>query len=65
MHVVTLKDKADYVLQITRQRGKHAWQKDTKIALSNRNGDVVLAKSTRSVGSAMGDVADYVRKHGE
>jgi hypothetical protein len=65
MHVVTIKEKADYVLQITRQRGKHSWRKDTKIALSNRNGDVVLAKSTRSVGGAMGDVVDYIKKHGE
>jgi hypothetical protein len=65
MHIVTIKENADYVLQITRQLGKHAWRKDTKVALSNRNGDVVLAKSTRSVGGAMGDVADYIRKHRE
>lgn len=65
MCLVTIREKADYILQITRQRGKHAWRKDTKIALSNREGEVVLAKSTRSVGGAMGDVADYVRKHRE
>lgn len=65
MHIVTIKDRADYILQITRQRGKHVWRKDTKIALSNRNGDVVMAKSTRSVGGAMGDVVDYIKKHSE
>lgn len=63
MHIVTIKKKADYVLEITRQRGKHAWRKDTKIALSDRDGDVVMATSTRTVGGAMGDVVKYIRKH--
>jgi len=65
MRVVTIKEKADYILQVTRQLGKKSWGKDVKIVLSNREGEVVLAKSTRSVGGAMGDVADYIRRKHE
>ena len=63
MRVVTIREKADYILQVTRQLGKKSWRKDTKVVLSNRDGEVVLAKSTRSVGGAMGDVKDYIKKH--
>lgn len=65
MNVVTHRDKADYILQITRQLGKKSWRKDTKLVVSNREGKVVYANSTRSVGGGMGDVADHVRKHYE
>jgi hypothetical protein len=65
IRVVTIKDKADFILQVTRQLGKKSWKKDTKLVLSNRNGEVVLAKSTRTVGGAMGDVVDYIHKHYE
>jgi len=62
MHVVTIRDKADYVLQITRQLGKKSWKKDTKVALVNRAGEVVYANSTRSIGGGVGDVVDFIRK---
>lgn len=65
IRVVTIKEKADYVLEITRELGKKRWSKDTKFVLSNRDGDVVLAKSTRSVGGSVGEVADYIHKHSE
>jgi hypothetical protein len=65
IRVVTIKDKADFVLQVTRQLGKKSWKKDTKFVLSNRDGEVVLAKSTRTVGGGMGDVVDYLHQHSE
>jgi hypothetical protein len=65
IRVVTIKEKADFVLQVTRQLGKKSWKKDTKLVLSNRDGEVVLAKSTRTVGGGMGDVVDYVHQHSE
>lgn len=65
IRVVTIKEKADYILQVTRQLGKKSWKKDTKVVLSNRNGEVVLAKSARTVGGAAGDIADYIHKHHE
>jgi hypothetical protein len=65
IRVVTIKERADYILQVTRQLGKKSWKKDTKVVLSNKNGDVVLAKSTRTVGGAVGDIVDYIHKHHE
>lgn len=63
VRVVTIKEKADYVVQITRQLGKKSWSKDTKLVVSNRDGEVVLANSTRSVGGAADDIAEYIKKH--
>ena len=65
MRVVTNKDQADYILQVTRQLGKKSWKKDTKVVLANRAGEVVFANSTRSVGGAMGDVIDFIRKRSQ
>lgn len=65
VRITTVKEKADYILQVTRQLGKKSWRKDTKVALSNKEGEVVLTKSTRSIGGAMGDVSDYIRSHHE
>ena len=60
MQVVTVRDRADYVLRITRELGKKSWRKDVKVVLSDRAGTVVYANSTRSIGGAMGDVADFI-----
>jgi len=65
IRVVTIKEKADFILQVTRQLGKKSWSKDTKVVLSSREGDVVLAKSARSIGGAIGEVAEYVKKLSE
>lgn len=65
IRVVTIKEKADFILEITRELGKKRWSKDTKFVLSNREGEVILAKSTRSVGGSIGEVADYIHKHSE
>jgi hypothetical protein len=62
MQVVTVRDRADYVLRITRELGKKSWRKDVKVVLSDRAGSVVYANSTRSVGGAMGDIADFILK---
>lgn len=63
IRVVTIKEKADYVVQITRQLGKKSWSKDTKLVMSNKDGEVVLANSTRSVGGAADDIYEYIRKN--
>jgi hypothetical protein len=65
IRVVTIKEKADFVLQIVRQLGKKSWKKDTKVVLANREGEVVFTNSTRSVGGGVGDVADFIRKQSE
>jgi hypothetical protein len=65
IRVVTIKEKADFVVQITRQLGKKSWSKDTKLVMSNRDGEVVLANSTRSIGGAADDIAEYIRKRNQ
>jgi len=65
IRVVTIREKADYVLQITRQLGKKSWKKDTKVVLSNREGEVVFTNSTRTIGGAMDGVAGYIHKKHE
>jgi ribosomal protein L31E len=65
IRVVTIKERADFVLQIVRQLGKKSWKKDTKVVLANREGEVVFSNSTRTVGGGVGDVADYIKKHSE
>jgi hypothetical protein len=65
IRVVTIKEKADFVLQVVRQLGKKSWKKDTKVVLANREGEVVFSNSTRTVGGGVGDVADYIKKHSE
>ncbi len=65
MQVVTVRDRADYLLRITREQGKKSWRKDVKVVLSDRAGTVVYANSTRSIGGAAGDVADFILKRGQ
>jgi hypothetical protein len=68
MRVTTDKTKADLILQVTRQLGKgglKAWVKDTKIVLQDRKGNILHSGSTRSIGGAVGDVVDYIRRHYE
>lgn len=65
IRVVTIKEKADFVLQIVRQLGKKSWKKDTKVVLANKEGEVVFSNSTRTVGGGVGDIADYIKKHSE
>jgi hypothetical protein len=62
MLIVTVKEKADYILLVSR-KGKRSWRRDTKVALSNLDGEVVFTASTRSVGGAMKGVVEYVQKH--
>jgi hypothetical protein len=62
MQVVTVRDRADYFLRVTRVLGKKSYRKDVKVVLSDRAGSVLYANSTRSIGGAMGDVADFILK---
>jgi hypothetical protein len=56
------RDKADYVLTLDHEGGKNLVQRDNKWALSNRDGDVIGAGSTRSLGNAVKEACRVVRK---
>ena len=54
-------DKAEYVVLFDRQGGKGVTSKDSKIAVFERGGDLVIAKSVRSVGAAVKDACASIR----
>ena len=54
--VVTInREKADYILLLERVGGRDIIAKDNKMALFNRDGDMVASSSTRSLGNAVKD----------
>jgi hypothetical protein len=55
-------DRADYVVALDYEGGKSVIVKDTKIAVFNRDGDSILSHSTRSVGNAVKDACEAIRK---
>ena len=54
--VVTInRERADYILMLDRVGGRGVVQKDNKMALFNKEGDMVASTSTRSLGNAVKD----------
>ena len=54
--VVTInRERADYILMLDRVGGRGIVQKDNKMALFNKEGDMVASTSTRSLGNAVKD----------
>lgn len=54
--IVTInREKADYILLLERVGGRDLISKDNKMALFNRDGDMVASSSTRSLGNAVKD----------
>lgn len=60
--VVTInRQKADYILMIERVGGRGVVQKDNKMALFNKEGDMVASSSTRSLGNAVKNACMAIR----
>ena len=54
--IVTInRERADYILLLERVGGRDLISKDNKMALFNRDGDMVASSSTRSLGNAVKD----------
>ena len=54
--IVTInRDRADYILILERVGGRDLISKDNKMALFDRDGDMVASSSTRSLGNAVKD----------
>lgn len=58
------KGKADYVVLFNRDGGKDYLRRRDKIAIFMKNGDVLYAGSTRSVGSAIHDSCSAIEERG-
>lgn len=60
--VVTInREKADYVLMLERVGGRELVQKDNKMALFDRDGDMIASSSTRMLGNAVKDACKAIR----
>ncbi len=53
VRITNRREAADYVVSFDREGGKDIVRKDNKIAVFNRDGDLVHTSSTRSVGNAV------------
>jgi hypothetical protein len=53
-------DRADYVVLLDHEGGKGYARKDNKIAIFNSDGDSILSRSTRSLGSAVKDACEAI-----
>lgn len=61
--VVTInREKADYILILERVGGRDILAKDNKMALFDRNGDMVASSSTRSLGNAVKDACVAIQR---
>lgn len=56
--------RADYIVLLDREGGKDIIAKDNKVAVFKRDGDMLHSGSTRSLGNAVSDACNAIRKHG-
>ncbi len=59
---VTLKqERADYIVLLDHEGGKSALSKDNKVAVFNKDGDMIHSGSTRSLGNAVKNACKAIR----
>jgi hypothetical protein len=56
------KDKADYIVTLDHEGGKGWARIDNKVAVFNRDGDMIYSGGTRSLGSAVKDACAAMEK---
>jgi len=60
---VTIKqDKADYIVLLDHEGGKGWVRKDNKVAVFNKDGDMVHSGSTRSLGNSVKDACKVIQE---
>jgi hypothetical protein len=52
--------RADYVVVLDHEGGKHFYRRDNKVAVFRKDGDVVMSHSTRSLGNSVSDACEAV-----
>jgi glutamate 5-kinase len=55
-------EKADYVVLLDHEGGKAFFLHDNKVVVFNKDGDSILAHSTRSLGNSVRDACDAIAK---
>ena len=56
------RERADFIVILEHEGGKGFVRKDNKVAVFNKEGDMVHSGSTRSLGNSVKDVCDVVRR---
>jgi hypothetical protein len=60
--IVTInRERADYIVILQHEGGKELFRKDNKLALFNKDGDMILSNSTRTLGNAVKEACDAIR----
>ncbi len=63
-YIVTInQDKADYIIFLEHEGGKGLARKDNKVAVFEKEGDMIYANSTRSLGNAVKDACKVIKDH--
>jgi hypothetical protein len=60
--ITSNKDKANFAVILDHEGGKGALQRRNKIAVFNRDGDVIFSDSTRSLGNSVKDACAAIDK---
>ena len=64
--VTIREDRADFLVFLEHEGGKSFARKDNKVAVFNKDGDMIYANSTRSLGNSVKDacktISEYARK---
>jgi hypothetical protein len=62
--IVTInQDKADFIIFLEHEGGKGLVRKDNKVAVFNKEGDMIHANSTRSLGNSVKDSCRVIKDH--
>jgi len=57
------KEKADYIVLMDHEGGKEVFLHDNKVVVFNRDGDAIMSKSTRTLGSAVKDACEIITRN--
>jgi hypothetical protein len=55
------RDKADYIVILQHEGGKELFRRDNKLAVFDKDGDMILSNSTRTLGNAVKAACDAIR----
>jgi hypothetical protein len=60
--VTAKQERADYVVLLDHEGGKGAVRKDNKVAVFDKEGDLIYSGSTRMLGNAVKDACNAIKK---
>ena len=64
--IVTIReDRADFLVFLEHEGGKGFVRKDNKVAVFNKDGDLIFAKSTRSLGNSVKDACKTIAEYSQ